>query len=237
MFCLELESDDATTPRSSRRSGLREVDSSGSKQHKFSTTVLFIHLLRRSKMRKLKALFIAAGILACGLVATHGAYAGEGDAAKLLAVLPNAKLSLADGIKQATKGEEVPISGKFELDDNGKLSLSVYTAEKGLSVLPEKNVLKELAGSPEQAWTPETEVFKDVEHVARSSQHLVLNALSQQSLLAVVEDASKHATGIVYSINPTLHGRKALFEVLVANKDKVSKLTYDIPSGKFLGKK
>ncbi len=189
-------------------------------------------------MRKLKALFIAAGILACGLVATHGAYAGEGDTAKLLAVLPNAKLSLADGIKQATKGAEVPISGKFELDDNGKLSLSVYTAEKGLSVLPEKNVLKELAGSPEQAaWTPETEVFKDVEHVARSSQHLVLNALSQQSLLAVVEDASKHATGIVYSINPTLHGRKALFEVLVANKDKVSKLTYDIPSGKFLGKK
>jgi hypothetical protein len=188
-------------------------------------------------MRKLKALFIAAGIIACGLVATHGAYAGEEDTAKLLAVLPNAKVSLADGIKQATKDKEVPISGKFELDDNGKLSLSVYTAEKGLSVLPEKNVLKELAGSPEQAWAPETEVFKDVEHVARSSQHLVLNALSHLSLLAIVEDASKHASGIVYAINPTLHGRKAVFEVLVANKDKVSKLTYDIPSGKFLASK
>jgi hypothetical protein len=189
-------------------------------------------------MKKLKALFIAAGILACGLVATQGAYAGEEDTAKLLAVLPNAKLSLADGIKQATKDKEVPISGKFELDDNGKLSLSVYTAEKGLSVLPEKNVLKELAGSPEQAaWAPESEVFKDVEHVARSSQHVVLNALSRLSLLAIVEDASKHASGIVYSINPTLHGRKAVFEVLVANKDTVSKLTYDIPSGKFLGSK
>ena len=189
-------------------------------------------------MRKLKTLFIAAGIFACAFVATHGAYAGEEDTAKLLAVLPNAKLSLADGIKQATKDKEVPISGKFEMDDNGKLSLSVYTAEKGLSVLPEKNVLKELAGSPEQAaWAPESEVFKDVEHVARSSQHLVLNALSQQSLLAIVEDASKHGSGIVYSINPTLHGRKAVFEVLVANKDKVSKLTYDIPSGKFLGSK
>jgi hypothetical protein len=189
-------------------------------------------------MKKLKALSIAVGILACGLVATHGAYAGEEDTAKLLAVLPNAKLSLADGIKQATKDKEVPISGKFELDDNGKLSLSVYTAEKGLSVLPEKNVLKELAGSPEQAaWAPESEVFKDVEHVARSSQHVVLNALSRLSLLAIVEDASKHASGIVYSINPTLHGRKAVFEVLVANKDTVSKLTYDIPSGKFLGSK
>jgi hypothetical protein len=189
-------------------------------------------------MKKLKALFIAAGIIACGFVATQPAYAGDEDTAKLLAVLPNTKLSLADGIKQTTKGQEVPISGKFELDDNGKLSLSVYTAEKGLSVLPEKNVLKELAGSPEQAaWTPETEVFKDVEHVARSSQHLVLNALSHLSLLAIVEDASKHASGIVYSINPTLHGRKAVFEVLVADKDKVSKLTYDIPSGKFLGSK
>ncbi|MBI3530854.1 MAG: hypothetical protein HY067_23155 [Betaproteobacteria bacterium] len=194
-------------------------------------------------MRKLKALFIAAGILVCGIAATQGIFAAEegyadADTAKLLAVLPNAKLSLADGIKQAAKDKEVPISGKFELDDNGKLSLSVYTAEKGLSVLPEKNILKELAGSPEQAaWVPESEVFKDVEHVARSSQHLILNALSHLSLLAIVEDASKHASGIVYSINPTLHGRKAAFEVLVANKDKVSKLTYDIPSGKFLGSK
>src|SRR5581483_133770 len=160
------------------------------------------------------------------------------DYSGLLALLPNSKLSLAEGIKQSTKGTETPISAKFELDDSGKLSLSIYTAEKGLSVEPEKNVLKELAGSPEQAsWTPETEVFKDVEHVARSSEHLVLTALSRRSLLAVVNDAAARSGGTVYSITPALEGRKPVFVVLVAQDDKVSKLTYDIPSGKFLARK
>ena len=54
------------------------------------------------------------------------------DLAALLALLPSSKLSLADGLKLASKGAESPISAKFELDDSKKLSLSVYTAEKGL---------------------------------------------------------------------------------------------------------
>ena len=124
------------------------------------------------------------------------------------------------------------------MDDQGKLSLSIYTAEKGLTVEPEKNVLKELAGSPEEAnWAPETEVFKDVEHVARSSEHLVLNALSQKPLVAIVKDASARTGGMVYSITPALEGRKPVFVVLVAKAGKASKLTYDIPSGKFLAHK
>src|SRR5262244_3969820 len=90
----------------------------------------------------------------------------------LLAVLSNAKLSLLDGVRQAAKGGEAPSSAKFELDDNKKLSLSVYTAEKGVGEDPEHNVLKELSGSPEQTtWTPESEVFKDLPHVSRASEH------------------------------------------------------------------
>ena len=189
-------------------------------------------------MKPINILVIAASIFACtfapfGYAAEDG-YA-DADTAKLLAALPHAKVSLASGLMQATKGSEVPISAKYEMDDHGKLSLSVYTAEKGLAVEPDKNVLKELAGSPEQAsWTPETEVFKDVEHVARSSEHLVLNALSHKPLLAIAKDASARTGGTVYSIAPTLEGRKAIFVVLVAKNDKVSKLTYDIPTGKFL---
>ena len=182
---------------------------------------------------------IAASIFACTLVPLgHAADYEDADTAKLLAALPNAKVSLNSGLKQATKGSEVPISAKYEMDDHGKLSLSIYTAEKGLAVEPEKNVLKELSGSPEQAnWAPETEVFKDVEHVARSSEHLVLNALSHKSLLAIAKDASARTGGTVYSITPTLEGRRPVFLVLVVKKDKVSKLTYDIPSGKFLEQK
>ena len=81
----------------------------------------------------------------------------------LLQVLNNSKVSMAEGVQQLTKGGEAAISAKYELDDNKKLSLSVYTAEKGLGADPEHNVLKEFSGSPEKApWAPEAEVFKDI---------------------------------------------------------------------------
>ncbi len=44
------------------------------------------------------------------------------DYGPLFKVLAQSKHSLADGIRQTTKSTEVPISAKFELDDNGKLS-------------------------------------------------------------------------------------------------------------------
>src|SRR5207245_5684827 len=59
--------------------------------------------------------------------------------------LGKSKLSLLAGIRQASQGSAKAISAKFELED-GKLSLSVYTAEKGLAVPAEKNVLQELSG-------------------------------------------------------------------------------------------
>ena len=96
----------------------------------------------------------------------------------LLKQLPKSKLSLLDGIKQLTKGDEVAISGKFELE-NGKLSLSVYTVEKGLGADPEHNVLKEFAGDPTgAAWKPEAEVFKDAEHISRASMQLTLMSMT-----------------------------------------------------------
>src|SRR6059058_22638 len=73
------------------------------------------------------------------------------DSAALVKALAKTKHTLADGIKQVSKAPETAISAKFELDDNGKLSLSVYTAEKGLGVDAEHNVLKEYGGSPESA--------------------------------------------------------------------------------------
>ena len=152
----------------------------------------------------------------------------------LLDALPKSKHTLVDGIHQASsksKPPEVAISAKFELED-GKLSLSVYAAEKGLSVPAEENVLKELAGSPEGSkWEPETEIFKDVPHVSRSSEQLTLMALSHVSLLDIIKKAEKDQTGTVFSITPVLQQRKARFVVLVAAKDKVVELVYDLMSG------
>jgi hypothetical protein len=174
-------------------------------------------------------------LVAMGAVAVRAGWAGDehADYGKLLAALPQSKHTLADGIQQAAaKSPEVAISAKFELDDNGKLSLSVYTAEKGLDVDAEHNVLKELANSPApEKWSPEVEVFKDVEHVSRSAQQLTLMALTKLTLLDIVKKAEKDQPGTVFSITPVLRDRKAQFAVMVAAGGKVSELGYDLMTG------
>jgi hypothetical protein len=149
----------------------------------------------------------------------------------LLKALSQSKHALVDGIQQVSKASEVAISAKFEMED-GKLSLSVYTAEKGLGVAAEKNVLKEYAGDPSaDAWKPEVEVFKDVEHVSRSAEQLTLMALSPVSLGDIARKAAKDHPGTLYSITPVLRDRKAVFAVLVADKDKSVELAYDLMTG------
>lgn len=155
---------------------------------------------------------------------------------KLLKALPNSKLSLADGIQQAAKTDGAPISAKFEFDDHGKLSLSVYTAEKGLTVAPEKNVLKELSGSPEQAsWAPEVEVFKDAEHVTRASEHLKLMSGSAYSLLDIVNKAQTRAPGTAFSITPGIFKGIPVAMVELAVKGAVVELLYNLKNGDLAG--
>jgi hypothetical protein len=151
------------------------------------------------------------------------------DSAELVKALASSKHTLAEGIKQVSKAPETAISAKFEFDDAGKLSLSVYTAEKGLGVDAEHNVLKEYGGSPEQpAWTPGIEVFKDVAHVARSAQQQTLMALAKMSLLDVVTKAEKVGNGQVLSITPVLEGRNAFFAVQLVSGGKVVASKYGL---------
>ncbi len=153
----------------------------------------------------------------------------EGDYGPLLKVLSQSKHTLADGIRQATKSTEVPISAKFELDDNGKLSLSVYTAGKGLTTDAEHNILKELSASPEAAaWNPEVEVFKDPEHLKRAAEQQTLMALSSLSLLDVIAKAQKQQRGTVFSVTPVVVGHQPKFNVLVADNGRVITLAYDL---------
>jgi hypothetical protein len=156
--------------------------------------------------------------------------------AKLLKALPSSKMSLADGIQQAAKTDGAPISAKFEFDDHGKLSLSVYTAEKGLAVAPEKNVLKELSGSPEQAsWVTEVEMFKDAEHVTRASEHLTLMSGSPYSLLDIVNKAQTRAPGKAVSITPGVFKGIPVALVELAVKDSVVELLYNLKNGDLAG--
>lgn len=160
-----------------------------------------------------------------GMLASNSARAEDShDTQALVQALSKSKLTLLDGIRQAEKGHGAAISAKFELED-GKLSLSVYTAEKGLSVPAEENVLEELSGSPEQPkWEPKVEVFKDVPHVARSAEQLTLMSVGHSSLADTVARAQKGQAGKVLSVTPVVKNHKPMAEIQVANKGKVTKL-------------
>ena len=157
---------------------------------------------------------------------------GAGDPA-LFKALPSAKVSLADGIKQAgAKAPEAVTSAKFELDDKGQFSLSVYTSEKGLEVAAGDNVLKELSGSPTgAAWKPEAEVFKDAEHLKEAASQHTMMSIASVSLADVVAKAAKENKGTVFSAIPEVRRKKAVCVVLIADGGKSTEVTYDLLTG------
>jgi hypothetical protein len=169
---------------------------------------------------------------------SHAKEYNDEETTALLKVLNNSKVSLADGVRQMSKGGEAPISAKFELDDSKKLSLSVYTAEKGLAQEPEHNVLKEFSGNPEQTpWSPQAEVFKDLEHVSRASEHLTLMALSKDSLAEIIAMAQRQHAGMAFSAIPEVQNHRPVLVVLLADKGKVSEVRYDLETGRTVAAK
>src|SRR2546422_10795159 len=180
-------------------------------------------IMKRRSFLQFSAFFLV--LLSGAIAVLPAARADESkDTQALLEALGKSKHTLVDGMRQAAKGGAVPISAKFELED-GKLSLSVYTAGKGLSVPPEQNVLQELSGSPEgEKWTPNVEVFKDVPHVARSSAQLTLMALGKSSLADIIRRAQKAQSGTVFSVTPMIRDRTAVTEVLISDHGKVQKV-------------
>jgi hypothetical protein len=190
--------------------------------------------MKKTDFSNYTGMLTLAAMLSGAALAVNPAFAADSghDQAALVKALGQSKHSLTDGLRQATKPPEVPISAKFEFDDAGKLSLSIYTAEKGVSVDPEKNVLKELSGSPAQdKWTPEVEVFKDIPHVARSSQQVTLMSISRSTLVDIVAKAQKEQGGTVLSVAPMVRDRKPIFVVLMADKGKVTELHYAVLDG------
>lgn len=171
------------------------------------------------------------GVLALGIISAlvafgQAAVAEESsDMSALVQALGKSKHTLLAGMRQAAHDKAAVISAKFELED-GKLSLSVYTAEKGLAASAEDNVLQELSGSPEQdKWTPNAEIFKDVPHVARSSEQLTLMSLAHKSLPRLVAEVQKAHPGKVFSITPTIKNHKPVAVILIVEKGKVRTLT------------
>src|SRR5262249_11711419 len=116
------------------------------------------------------------------------------------------------------------IEAKFELDDAGKLSLSIYTVGKGIDKDAERNTFQELSGDPTvTTWKPSVETFKvpDEEHLTRSARDLTIVQLAGSTLrgaVAIAEDA--FPGGFVYWAIPTIRDTQPGYGVYVyaANK-------------------
>lgn len=188
-----------------------------------------------SLFRLLAAVSAAVGFTLVGAAPSLAKQYTDEETTELLKVLGESKVGLADGIRQVAKGGEAAISAKLEFDDDHKLSLSVYTAEKGLREDAEHNVLKEFSGSPTQLpWSPEAEIFKDIPHVSRASEQLALIALADRPIADLVARAQKQHKGMVFSAIPEVYHHRPALLVLVANQGKVNEYRYDLATGRAL---
>ncbi|MGH9321848.1 MAG: hypothetical protein ACRD3V_18430 [Vicinamibacteria bacterium] len=159
--------------------------------------------------------------LLAGIAAT--ATPQHGDDAQLLSRLSSSRHTLIDGIRQAEESDGLAISAKFEMKGD-RLLLSVYTAKQGRDADAEHNTLMELIGPATDAtWKPETEVFADREHLARSAMQLTLMQVIRMSLAEAVEKAESQQPGTVYSAIPSVQAGRPVVDVLVATREGHSK--------------
>jgi hypothetical protein len=131
---------------------------------------------------------------------------------KDLSILDQSKISLLDGITLANQEQGPVIEAKFELDDSGKLSLSLYPAGQPLDIDAERNKFQELSGDPTATpFSGTLEVFADQEHLTRSARDLTLIQLSNRSLTDVVD--AMNDDGTVFWAIPTMRRGRAGYGV------------------------
>ncbi len=177
----------------------------------------------------MKNIFAATAIFSALVFASPTFAVGESEP-ELLKSLPASKHTLVQAIQQVAKTGEVPTAAKFEYED-GALHLAVYASAKGLKADAEHNVLKEFNGDPKQApWKPETEVFKDVEHVSRAAEYHALMEISHVSLADIATKAQAEGETVVWVI-PMVVAGAPIYEVGVVKSGKLQRVRYGLLDG------
>jgi hypothetical protein len=126
-----------------------------------------------------------------------------------LSVVQKSKISMSAALSAQTAPV---IEAKFELDDSGKLSLSIYPLGKGLELDAERNSFQELAGDPTVIpFKGGLEVFHDQEHLTRSARDLTLVQLSKLTVADAVKQIP--AGRFVYWAIPTVRDGRAGYGV------------------------
>jgi len=174
-----------------------------------------------------------AALLAVVLLAPIVALSDE-PYAQVLKFLPQSKHTLTEGIRTAAKPPAVALSAKFELDDHGRLSLSVYMAGRGLTRDARHNALREIAGNPTTTqWKPDNAALTDPGDVATATKQLALLSRARFSLLDILGRAAKLG-GSPFLIAPVVRDGTPQFLVLLADNGHVVRVWFDLKTGKQL---
>src|SRR5262245_52368639 len=158
---------------------------------------------------------VSAAVLFLAILITAGiAFAGYANPpsrtpdAKAVPMLASAKVTLLQGIQQATKRGAV-IEAKFELDDSGALSLSTYTA-KGFG-----NFFEVSASPTATPWKPGQDKISGGDDLVNSAVDLTLLDEGNVSLAAAVQRALAKQPGTAYWAVPALQGKKPVVGVYI----------------------
>lgn len=135
-----------------------------------------------------------------------------------LAHLGEAKISLIDGVNQSERAFGFVTQAKFEMGDDGKLSLSVYNCPKGRDVDAEHNVLTETSGDPTASpWAPGNEVFTDAKHLTRSAMNLTVMQTTKLSLVDLIKKAVYLRAGTPWYAIPQIYKGHQVVDIKIAD--------------------
>lgn len=168
------------------------------------------------------------------------AFGASHDPEKIIALMPQSKYTLIEGIELAEKVSGIAVSAKFEVD-NGKLMLSVYTVPEGLSVEPENATLTEVSwDATKETNNPTIKIFTDKEHIARAAAQMTLLKLSKFSLNEIINKVITQ-TGLnpIDVRNPAVVEHAAIAEVVVFNTNSKNYhlMLFDMAEGSIKEKK
>jgi hypothetical protein len=143
-----------------------------------------------------------------------------------LGILRTSRITMAQALAQMERQHGPAIEAKFELDDSGKLSLSIYPVGKGIDVDAERNQFFELSGDPTATqFSPSLAEFTvpDAEHLTRAARDLTLVQVASAaglSLKGAVKIAQAQVPGgLVYWAIPTIRNTRAGYGVYVYGPD------------------
>jgi hypothetical protein len=151
-----------------------------------------------------RQLLLAATATVMAATSGHRVFAEEHNDPALIKLMPNAKITLQQGLTAAAQQGQ-PISAKFEVED-GKLQLSVYTAKDGK--------FSEVVVDYATGKVAKSEPITEGDDLAAAKLQSAAMAKAKSDLKSAADKAAAQTAGsTAVSVVPSLKGGRAVASV------------------------